>query len=511
MRLIINRRGELVIMRKKKNYLVVMLIVVASLLLSSCSEASSKYQKGATYKWDVTNKHYENFTDLGDYVIDVDEHTHFDFDRALEYSNKRYDKWSKLPGGGCSALGTQAKNGDVLIGRNLDLTVSQFPCYITHVNPVDGFKYKTINFTYDELFLEGDKYKDLLKKGKIDEEYYNALPLLASDSFNEKGLYIEYNMRAFEEYMICSGTNPDCPNRICTISLPYVVAANCATVNEALDYIKNHISVYTLLDKSEASGWNLCFMIGDATGEYGLIEIARNEVMYLPYQHGQGNYYVTPKWNVLSEGQSGYGRLQFGIERIDQVQTEEDMAELMGKIMWRNEILNVEYAKRDEHGHVHFLDKDGKPSLDWRSDNVNLIPVNKEGKYVDIYAEDLTEEAKLVKSYKEATDRIKSNIGDPLKEDIDKANKYNEYLSRNDLYWASDDNNFEELQKGLIDYYKHSGIVDKLNEYYKGNEKPLRDDSFVWTTALSISANCTQKRITVKFWEKPNTVLIWQF
>ena len=166
-----------------------MLIIAASLFLSSCN-GSSKYQKGVTYKWDVANKHYENFTDLGDYVIDVDEHTHFDFDKALAFSNERYDKWSKLPGGGCSALGTKAKNGDVLIGRNLDLTVSQFPCYVTHVDPVDGFKYKTINFTYDELFIEGDTYEKLLSKGKIDEEYYNALPLLASDSFNEKALIL---------------------------------------------------------------------------------------------------------------------------------------------------------------------------------------------------------------------------------------------------------------------------------------------------------------------------------
>lgn len=494
-------------MKKVKMYLGLTLIF-ATLLLSACS-SDGKYQNGATYKWDVANKHYVNFTDMGDYVIDVDEHANFDFDKALTFSNERYDKWSKLPSGGCSALGTRAENGDVLIGRNLDLTVSQYPCYVTHVNPVDGFKYKTINFTYDELFVEGDTYETLLNKGKIAEEYYNALPLLASDSFNEKGLYIEYNMRAYEKYMICSGTNPKTPNRICTISLPFVVASNCATVEEALNYIRNEVDVYTLLDESVASGWNLCFMIGDATGEYGLIEIARNEVMYLPYQHGQGNYYVTPKWNVLSEGQSGYGRLQFGIERINKVQTEEDMSKLMEEIMWRNEILNVEYAKKDENGHVLFLNENGDPSLDWRSDNVKLIPVDKAGKYVDIYSENPTEEAKLVKSYKDASDRIKT--GQQLDGDEEKAALYKEYLNRSDLYWASDDANFEELQKGLIDYYAYSGIKDMLEEYHSGNEKPLRDDSNIWTTALSISANCTQKRITVKFWEKPNTVLVWQF
>lgn len=38
--------------------------------------------------------------------------------------------------------------------------------------------------------------------------------------------------------------------------------------------------------------------------------------------------------------------------------------------------------------------------------------------------------------------------------------------------------------------------------YYSGDEQPLRDDESVWATALSFSVNCSQKRLTVKFWEK---------
>lgn len=492
----------------KKRVLLWMLPIITSLV--ACGSP-----KGATYKWDVKNKKHGNFTDLGHYVIDVDTHTNFDFEKALAFSNARYDKWAKLPGGGCSALGTKTNNGDVIIGRNLDLTVSQYPCYVTHVEPVGGFKYKTINFTYDELFVEGDTYAMLQNKDRILDDYYNALPLLASDSFNEKGLYLEYNMRAFEEYMICSGTNPNCSNRICTISLPYVVAASCATVKEAVNYIKNDLNVFTMLDTSVASGWNLCFMIGDATGEYGLIEIARNEVMYLPYQHGQGNYYVTPKWNVLSKNQSGYGRLQFGIERIDQVQSEQNMSDLMEKIMWRNEILNIEYATQDpdhgkEPGHVHFKDKDGNPSLDWRSDNVKLIPIDKNGKYVDIYADKPTHpDADLVLGYKAAYDRVKAGKAESGDEEL--AKNYQEYLDRCNLYWASDDRNFKELQKGMIDYYNKTGIKETLIKYIEGDEQPLRDDSNIWTTALSITCNCTQKRLTARFWEHTDTIMTWQF
>ncbi|MCQ2381398.1 MAG: hypothetical protein MJ032_03535, partial [Acidaminococcaceae bacterium] len=164
---------------------------------------------GATYKWNVTNKKYQNFTDLGDYVIDLDPHTNFNFDKALKYSNNRYDLENTIA---CSALGTKTKSGDVIIGRNLDLTVSQIPCYISHVK---FGKYKTINFTYDETKHGALHYDELLKKGVIDNEYYNALPLMASDSMNSEGLYLEYNMRGYEDQFFCSGTNPNAKLRIC--------------------------------------------------------------------------------------------------------------------------------------------------------------------------------------------------------------------------------------------------------------------------------------------------------
>lgn len=459
--------------------------------------------KKASYKWNVTNKKYENFTDLGDYVIDLDPHANFDFEKALQYSNNRYDLGTRYA---CSALATKTDNGDVIIGRNLDLTVSQLPCYISHVK---FGKYGTINFTYDELKHKALKYNEVLQQGKIDDEYYNALPLLATDSMNSEGLYLEYNMRGYEDQFYCAGTNPDAKLRICSISVPFVVASNCKTVKEALDYMRNELNIYTMLDKQGISGWNLCFMIGDATGEYGLIEIAKDEIRYIPYQNGQGNYYIYPEFNAISENQSGYGRLQFGMERVHSVQNDQDMANLMEQIMWRNEILNIEHAYRDKNGHIHFCkDKDHKTeSLDWRSDNVQKIPINKDGKYVDTDAN--TTEAKLVRAYKECYDKYNAGI-DP-KINLMGHKYYIEYLSRCNLKWVMNDNNFEDLQKGLLKYYKESGTMDKLIKYYSGEEKPLRDDSNIWTTALSLSVNCTQKRLMVRFWEKPNTIIQYQW
>lgn len=445
---------------------------------------------------------YFNFTDLSNYVIDCDRHQNFEFNAALDYVNKRYDIGRRM---GCTALATRANNGDVLIGRNLDLTCSQLPCYITHIKTK---KYDTLNFTYDELYEGGLKYDELLRVGKINYEYFNALPMLAADSMNSAGLYIEYNMREYEEQFICFGTNPSAPIRVCTYSIPFMVAANCATVKEALEYLHT-LDLYTLVDKSVASGWNLCCMIGDATGSYGLIEIAHDEIKFLPMQHGQGNYYIYPEFNSTSRNQSGYGRLQFGLERIDKIQTDDQMADIMNKIMWKNEILNIPYAYRDNNGHIHFCADSlhRKPSIDWRSDNVFKIPVNQNGEYVDI--DKPTPEAKMVREYYRSYEQYLAGID--TQRTLKGYEKYLEYLLRCDLDWVYKNENFETLQYALTKHYCKNGTFEKLKRYYAGDEKPLRDDSSIWTTALSFSVNCTQKRMRVKFWENPKMVLKYQW
>ena len=458
--------------------------------------------EGATFDWKVTGKKYENFTDLGNYVILCDPFD-FDFDAALAYTNARYDK--VMPAFGCSALGTKTNDGDVIIGRNADLTVSQYPCYITHMN---YGKYETLNFTYDQSG-NAPKYQTRLEQGVIEPDFLNSLPLMASDSMNSEGLYIEYNMRDYESDLVCFGTNPGAPIRVCTLNLPFVIASNCATIDEALKFIREELDLYTLRDQGFANGWNMAYMMGDATGNYGLLEIAADEIKFLPQQHGQGNYYIYPAFNAISRGQSGYGRLQFGLERMNEIQSDEDMAEMMERIMWRNEILNIPYACRDELGNIQFwADAEHTiPSLDWRSDNVKMIPVNKFGRYVDI--NDNTEEAKLVRGAKECYDKYMAGIDPEI--NVHGADLYKEYLKRCDLVWAQSDCNFEDLQKGMIRHYTETGIFDKLNAYYSGDEQALRDDGSVWTTALSLSVNCTQKRLTVKFWEQPDTVLHFQW
>ena len=75
--------------------------------------------------------------------------------------------------------------------------------------------------------------------------------------------------------------------------------------------------------------------------------------------------------------------------------------------------------------------------------------------------------------------------------------------------WVNNDNNFEKMQKYLFERFSNDGTIDKLKRYYAGDENPLRNNSFIYTTALSIGVNCTKKHMLVKFWE--NEKLIYEY
>ena len=59
--------------------------------------------------------------------------------------------------------------------------------------------------------------------------------------------------------------------------------------------------------------------------------------------------------------------------------------------------------------------------------------------------------------------------------------------------------------------FKEDGTYENLLKYYAGDEKPLRDNSNIWTTSLSFGVNCTKKSLTLRFWEQPNTVMKYQW
>ena len=298
------------------------------------SAVNSVNRKGSwKINWDSEPKKYKHFTDMGKYLLIQNDIDYSECDRILEYVRNNADPFKA----GCTATVKLNKKGEVIVGRNMDVEISQNPAIITRIN---GGKYDTVSFYYGGISSEY-KYSQL-------EEYDNDVDVLGkhalfgTDAMNEAGLYVEANMREMDDEVdfYCHGTNPG-KERACVLCAPTLICANCATVYEAVDYLNNSYDWYTLGFGPEDKKllWNLALIVGDAEGNYGLIEFGMDKIYFTPYANGQGNYYIHPDLAEYADSGSGYGRFAAALKGLPRCETEEDMLHNMEECMWRREIL----------------------------------------------------------------------------------------------------------------------------------------------------------------------------
>lgn len=265
---------------------------------------------------------------LYDYVVQSETVTDLDYEYAKQTTISSADGW----GGRCSAAAKVLPNGDMVVGRNMDFYISNYPCIIVHTK--DPEYHETYGITYNNS--NGPTFEDVKANG-LSPAYAKLMPFLVNDAMNEEGLYIEMDMRANEQFEDpaddygCSGTNPESSERICEIMLPQLVALNCANIDEMLEYVHS-IDIFTM-SKGDAP-WNLAFIVADATGRYGLLEIARNQISWLEGQPVQSNYYITESFAANEAKKMGVGRYAVLAKGLSDVQTEEDMYALMNKVSY---------------------------------------------------------------------------------------------------------------------------------------------------------------------------------
>jgi len=372
----------------KKSLFVTAAVICLILIVCSAGCTTAQNQPSVndvkskmTFTFEPTWTEYEQFYDLGNYIIFLKENN----DVNMEAASELILNLIPSPVGGCTAAAKHDKNGNVIIGRNNDLPPTQYPAFISQNNIG---KYKTLSITNVGstfgLLSNGVTYEKLLKEGKLNDTVYDAIPLIATDVFNEKGLYIEYNIRNREEGLTNYGTNPGKPTAS-VITIPLLVASNCANVTEALDFIRNKYNWISLMERNGNAkvGVNVAFMIGDSEGEFGLIEIANDKIQYLPYYPAHSNYYLAPFFSTATEIADGEGRLQAVYSGLREAQTEEEMQKLLEKSFLKHYFLNIDNAYRDENGKLHFVDEKGNPIYDWRGEFVfelmGKIPVDENG------------------------------------------------------------------------------------------------------------------------------------
>jgi Penicillin V acylase and related amidases len=389
------------------------LAALAVLSLASCQHAPK-----FTYSisWENKNERHEHFTDMGNYVLMNDAVDFKDFDLF----NERIAA-SDVFKPSCTSTAKRNKKGEVIIGRNMDIDISQTPAIIT---PVTGGKYETIAFTYQGPTKDYNYFDmSLLDKDNV---YLGSAAFRASDAMNEKGLYAEVNMREMDDGrdFYCHGTNPG-KKRVSLMSATTLIALNCATVKEALAYIADSYDWYTpgFILSEEYCVWTLSILIGDATGEYGIIEFGCDSFRYIPYANGQANYYIHPDYAEYAVEGTGYGRLSAALKGLPDCETELDMMKNMEACFWAKEIRDPGCM-----GYSDFLG------------NINDR-----------------------RAYSEA-----------------------------------------EMKAGFIKWMEP--FQTAANEYYNGNEQPLRDAGDVWTSSFNFGVNCAQKHLLLRFWERDDLI-----
>ncbi len=558
-----------------------MLCAIAAAFFVACGSkqtTSTKTSSGPIGEklWEYEVVEHKNFKDLGNYVIELPD---FNDPAILEKSLAALNaagEIGELPKFGCTAMAKKNNKGEVILGRNMDLDISQKAAYVFKTT---FGKYKNFCVAYSPGFYLD--YAELQQKDEIEQDMLERIVCAASDALNEKGLYIQVDLREETDKTLCYGLHsthgettradgtPWKDLRASTIAITQLVSQNCATVKEAIEFINNSYDWYTFTPKAGVSMGvnqnNMAFMIGDATGEFGLIEIAQDEVCYIPYQYGHANFYINPKWNALDPVGAGVGRLAKVPEVIGAPQNLDEMMDAMKPIMWRNETLWIGESKRITDGtyqhpynQIIFQDNKGVPQLDWRGEYVTLCPVMDDGRmiidaqtYEDAknssydpkikeYFDDAIKTGRLVVddgSIKFDVNGQKLNLTElyakyteyMMCEDADKRAElkpyhkmYRHLIENHDNLWCHNDYNFEAMKafsyakihirrnaKGEFDPNCMSQY-EKLCAFYgigvEKDEKPLRDDASIWTTSLNVGVNCAQKEMKIRFWENDDVV-----
>ncbi len=244
--------------------------------------------------------------------------------KSLDYANADIKAYEKFVGG-CSAI-AKYTGGKMLVGRNMDLYICHKPAYVVRT-AVEGH-YKTLGLSF--FHRSGPDYEAL--RGGLPDEFAKMLPFFCTDVLNERGLYIETNMRPGERAedgrrrYTCTGTDPSSQRRVCSALLPRYIAEECADIEDALKFVKG-LNIYSPC--TDDMDWNFCFMLADAAGRYGVMEIAQNEISWLEDQCCQTNFYLTDKFQKGEKYKLGLGRYEKLTSLIDGVKTEEDILSLI--------------------------------------------------------------------------------------------------------------------------------------------------------------------------------------
>ena len=277
---------------------------------------------------------------LGDFVIDLPTLTAIDEKAALAADEKQFGKL------GCTTAVKQLPSGDTVVAHSMDSFYSMRPGYILRT-AVPG-RLKTVGLAYNPH--SGPDFAKVARDGLSEKELWPLL-YVTTDIMNEKGLYVEFNMRPGEpEYFGIKksrGTNPGASERMSILALVRYLGERAGSVAEAVSLAQT-IDVHGLTDGR--IDWTGALTIADATGRFGVLELVDNRLIWNEGEAVQANYVVSPAYKDMVLYGTGHGRTEVMENGIDTVASEAQMQSLLRKVQFSQ--LTTPYASpfdvRDE-------------------------------------------------------------------------------------------------------------------------------------------------------------------
>lgn len=211
--------------------------------LRALNEEKTFYAMDYRYDYQMSELLTHNIHDSNDLVKWVVSHL-ISSNKDLSYSINMGD------GGACSAFVAQDNNDNILYARNYDYLQSA-KNVLMHTYSKDG---------YEAIAMAAGGWIDIDGVDLSDNPLLMALPYLAMDGMNEKGMMISVLKLDGE------GAQPEdsslIPNLFVRLVLDYA-----ANVQEAIDLLHDY-NIRTSMTYS-----NFHFFVADKTGEYGIIEV----------------------------------------------------------------------------------------------------------------------------------------------------------------------------------------------------------------------------------------------
>ena len=309
---------------KLKHFRAALAAVLAAVCLTACASTATNSTVDESTSDTISESTNLMGEVLGDYVIELPVITEIDYEAGLAKNKEMFGKF------GCSGIGKVLDDGDMVVGRSFDLYYSNNPAYIIRTN-VEGF-YKTVGLAYNTF--DGHTFDDVKENGVTQDELLTLL-FFTADVMNEKGFYIEANMREKQPeetgIVVSTGTNPDAEVSLSFPALVRYLGERCATVDEAVELAKS-LNVYGM--SNGKVNWGGGYFMADESGHFGVLELVDNKLIWTDGQNCQTNFYINDEYKDRAIIGSGTGRYELLESEIESVQTADDMTALMKKVRY---------------------------------------------------------------------------------------------------------------------------------------------------------------------------------